>query len=101
MAPICRQWYRPEACLRLAPRVGGAEAARNMLLRLAFDVKRELLVELPFDTVRKRERAHTENDVAESHAPHASFMTRPIAVDMRSHSRASTVSCRRPAAVRR
>ena len=30
---------------------------------------------------------------------HASFMTRPIAVDMRSHSSASTASCRRPAGV--
>ena len=44
-------------------------------------------------------------DVASGHGagviiPHqASFMTRPIAVDMRSHSRASTASCRRPDAV--
>ena len=34
--------------------------------------------------------------IAQIHWRHASFMTRPIAADIRSHSRASTASCRRP-----
>ena len=67
-----------------------------MLLRLALDVERELLVELAFDAVRSHQRANPQEQIAEIHAAHASFITRPMAVDMRSHSPASTASCRRP-----
>ena len=53
---------------------------------------------LAFDAARRRQRTQAQDQVAECHA---SFMTRPMAVDMRSHSLASTASCRRPAGVSR
>ena len=37
-----------------------------------------------------------EFQIAEIHDCYASFITRPIAVDIRSHSLASIASCRRP-----
>ena len=56
-----------------------------MLLCLAFDVERELFVELAFDAARRDQRAHAQMQIAEIHRQ-ASFITRPMAVDMRSHS---------------
>ncbi len=47
------------------------------------------------------QRAHAEFQVAKIHEGYASFITRAIAVDIRSHSLASMASCLRPDAVRR
>ena len=76
-----------------------AHASGDELLRLAFEMEGQLVVELAFDAARREQRTHAQAPVAEAHRVYASFMTRPIAVDMRSHSRASTASCRRPDAV--
>ncbi len=79
----------------------GAQARGDVLLRLALDMERELLVELAFDAAGRHQRANAQEQVAEVHHVHASFITRPMAVDMRSHSLASTASCRRPDGVSR
>ena len=100
-ALICRQRHRAEARHCFASGLGRAQAACDVLLRLAFDMKDELLVELPLDAARKRQRAKTQQEVTESHAPHASFTTRPMAADMRSHALSSIASCRRPDEVSR
>ena len=76
---------------------------RDLFLRMRalaapWRVERELNDELAFGAPGREQRADTEPRVA---AGHASFITRPMAADMRSHSLASTASWRRPAAVRR
>jgi hypothetical protein len=52
-------------------------------------MERQFFVEFLFDTARGHERADAQEQIAERHA---SFITRPMAVDMRSHSLASTAS---------
>jgi hypothetical protein len=92
--------HRAEARDRPGASIDGAQTGGDVLLGLALDVERELLVELAFDTPGSGESAHAQEQIAEIHG-HASFITRPMAVDMRSHSPASTASCRRPAEVSR
>jgi hypothetical protein len=55
-------------------------------------VERELLVELVLDAVRRHQRPNPQEQVADTHEAQANFITRPMAVDMRSHSLASTAS---------
>ena len=87
------------ACARLA-RLGRGHALVDQLLRLALEVEGELVVQLLLDAAGPEQRAHPQFQVAEIHGVYASFMTRPIAFDIRSQSRASTASWRRPEAVR-
>jgi len=64
-------------------------------------VERELLVELPLDPARRDQRLDAQLQIVEGHGGYANFITRSMAVDMRSHSPASTASCRRPDGVSR
>ena len=93
---VGRQRHRTEACERLRPRLGRGHAFGDELLGLPFEMEGELVVELAFDAARREQRPGAQLPVAEAHRVYASFMTRPIAADIRSHSRASTASCRRP-----
>jgi hypothetical protein len=89
---------RAEAGARPDARLRGAQTVRDVLRGLALDVEGELFVELALHAPRRQQRAHAKAQVAEIHRQ-ASFITRPMAVVMRSHSLASTASCLRPAAV--
>ena len=91
--------HRAEARERPGASVDGAQTGGDVLLRLALDVERELLVELAFDAVREPPARESAGTGRGGSCRHASFITRPMAVDMRSHSLASTASCRRPAGV--
>ena len=93
------QRHRAEACERPGASVDGAQTGGDVLLRLALDVERELIVELALDALRSRPARESAGTGRGGSCAHASFITRPMAVDMRSHSLASTVSCRRPDAV--
>ena len=59
--------HRAEARERPGASVGGAQAVGDVLLRLALDVERELLVELTFDPARGNPRANPQQQVAEVH----------------------------------
>lgn len=72
-----------------------------MLLSFAFEMKGELLAQLAFDATWSDHRAQAKFQVANIHPRYASFITRPMALAMRSHSLASIASCRRPDAVSR
>ena len=80
----------------LRARDGGGQTAGDVLPCLPFEMKRELLAELAFDAARRDQRPDAQLQVTEIHA---SLITRSMAADIRSHSRASTASCRRPEAV--
>ena len=86
-----------EPCLRAHACLGGSHALVDQLGRLALDVEGELFVEFLLDAVWPEQRARPQLQVAEGHA---SFITRPMAFTIRSHSRASTASWRRPEVVR-
>ncbi len=76
--------HRAEARDRPGASVDGTQAGGDVLLCLAFDMERELLVELAFDAAAEpptRESAGTDRGDS---CGHASFITRPMAVDMRS-----------------
>ena len=60
-------------------------------MRVALDVERQFFVELALDTAASYERPNPQEQIGKRHY-YASFMTRPMAVDMRSHSPASTAS---------
>ena len=70
------QRHRAEARERPGASIDGAQTGGDVLLRLALDVERELLVELAFDAARSHQRANPQEQVAEVHAAHASFITR-------------------------
>ena len=96
------QRHRTEPLQRRRPRIGRAHALGDQLLRFALDVERELLVELALGAPWHHESAGAQHQVAEIHRGipgYASFMMRPMAADICSHSRASTASWRRPGAV--
>ena len=61
------QRHRAEARERPGASVGGAQTGGDVLLRLALDVERELLVELAFDAARSHQRANPQEQVAEVH----------------------------------
>ena len=67
--------HRAEARQRPGASVRGAQAVGDVLLRLAFDMERELLVELAFDPARSHQRANAQEQIAEIHDAHASFIT--------------------------
>ena len=87
------------ACAR--PRLGRVHPLIDQLLSLAFEMERQLLGELALDTARCEQRARAQLQSRKFIGGYASFMTRPIAADIRSHSRVSTASWRRPEAVSR
>ena len=93
--------HRSESHPRPSARLGGAQAAVDVPLRVAFEVEGELFVELPLHPARRDQRLDAQLQIVEGHGGYASFITRPMAVDIRSHSLVSIVSCRRPVAVRR
>ena len=62
------QRHRAEARDRLGASVDGAQTGGDVLLRLALDVERELLVELAFDALGSHQRANPQEQVAEVHA---------------------------------
>lgn len=78
-----------------------SQAAGDLLLRFMLDMKRKLLVELAFSAAWIEQRPKPKCQVANIHDGYASFITRPIAVDIRSHVSISTLSCRRPDGVSR
>ena len=91
---------------RLFLNLGMMDEAKQCLTLVADERPNELptrlgLFQLALDTASCEQCPSAQPPVPEIHGRHASFMTRPIAADMRSHSRASTASCRRPAAVSR
>jgi hypothetical protein len=88
-----------EARARPTAGVGRAQTGADVLLSLALEMKGDLVVELALDAAGRRQRANAQEEIADIHSAHASFITRPMAVDMRSHSPASTASCRRPGTV--
>src|SRR6185436_13230256 len=88
-AAIGGQRRRSKARLRALARVRRRDAFIDQLSDLVLDVERELLVELALDAVGPEQRTQPQFQVVE---PHASFITRPMALAMRSHSRASTAS---------
>ncbi len=98
-ALIGSQRHRSEARARPAASLDRPQSCGDVLLRLALDMKREFLVELALDAAGSQQRANAQEEIADVHRAHASFITRPMAVDMRSHSPASTASCRRPGTV--
>lgn len=71
-----------------------------MLARFHLEMERELVGELPFDAARRQQGANAQAKIAPGHGQ-AIFITRSMAVVMRSHALASTASCRRPEAVSR
>ena len=79
------------ACARRA-RLCRRHAFVDQLSGFALDVEGELLVELLLDAVGPEQRAQPAVSGREDSWRHASFITRPMAFDMRSHSRASTAS---------
>ncbi len=95
------QWHGAEARERPVASVDGADAVVDLLPGFALDMERKLLVQLAFHAARSEQRAKAKLEIAQIHRGYASFITRPIAVAMRSHSPASTASCRRPDAVSR
>ena len=88
-AAIGRQRRRSEARLRAFACLCRRHAFIDQLSGLALDVEGELLVELLLDAVGPEQRTYPQFQVVECHA---SFITRPMAFAMRSHSRASTAS---------
>ena len=56
--PVGDERHRTEARDRPGASVNAAQARGDMLLRLALDMERELLVELAFDPVRSHQRAN-------------------------------------------
>ncbi len=99
--PVVSQCHGAEARARPGASLIGAQAVGDELLRLALDMECKLLVEFAFDPPRGDQRANAELQIAEIHGSYASFITRPMAIDMRSHSLASIASCRRPDGVSR
>ena len=59
--------HRAETRERPRASVDGAQAGGDVLLRLALDMERELLVELAFDAARSHQRANPQEHVAELH----------------------------------
>ena len=91
--------HRAEACHRARPSLGGAQTVGDMLLCFALDVKREFLIQVALHAVWSQQRARPQFQTAEIHERYASFITRPMAAHIRSHSPVSTASCRRPEGV--
>jgi hypothetical protein len=60
--------HRAEARERPGASVNGAQTGGDVLLHLALDMERELLVELAVDAVRSNQRANPQEQVAEVHA---------------------------------
>ena len=83
------QGCRAETGLRACPRGGRRYALVDQLPGFALDVELEFVIEFLLDAARPEQRARPQLQVAESHA---SFITRPMAFAIRSHSRASTAS---------
>jgi len=90
-ALVRRERYRAEACARVLERLRGIDAGGHQLSRFTLDMKAKLVVELPLDGVGLEDGADAELETAQFH-DQASFMTRSIAADIRSHSLASTAS---------
>ncbi len=61
------KWHRAEARERPGAGVRGVQAVREVLLRLALDVERQLFVELAFDPARRHQRAHPQEQIAKNH----------------------------------
>ncbi len=99
-ALIGRERHGAKACPRLRAGLRSREAAFDERLRFAFQMEGELLVELPLHVAGGQQRSSAELQVPQIHRQ-ASFITRPIAAAIRSHSRHSMASCFRPDAVRR
>ena len=93
--------HRAETGHRARPGLGGADAVGDVLLCFALDVKRQLLVQVALHAAWSQQRARPQFQMAEIHERHASFITRPMAAHIRSHSPVSTASCRRPDGVSR
>ena len=87
---------RPCPCARLVH----AQTGRDVLARFHLEDGTRLVVELPFDAAWRQQGTQAETKIAPGHG-HAIFITRSMAVVMRSHSPASTASCRRPETVSR
>jgi hypothetical protein len=88
-AAIRRQRRRSEVRLRASASLCRRQAFIDQLSGLALDVEGELLVELLLDPAGPEQRPYSQFQIVECHA---SFITRPMAFAMRSHSRASTAS---------
>ena len=59
--------HRAEARQRPRAGIGGAQPRGDVLVRLALDVKRKLVVELAFDAARRNQGANPQDEVAEDH----------------------------------
>ena len=59
--------HRAEARQRPRAGIGRAQPRGDVLVRLALDVKRKLLVELTFDAARSNQGANPEDEVAKGH----------------------------------
>jgi len=90
-ALVRRERYRAEACARVLERLRGIDAGGHQLSRFTLDMKGKFVVELPLNGVGLEDGADAELETAQFH-DQASFMTRSIAADIRSHSLASTAS---------
>jgi hypothetical protein len=88
-AAIGGQRRRSEARLRAFACLRRRHAFIDQLSGFALDVEGELLLELLLDAVGPEQHTQPQFEVVERHA---SFITRPMALAMRSHSRASTAS---------
>jgi hypothetical protein len=99
-----RDFLHKRQITELAPRgrlrLRRAQSPRDVLLRLALDVEGQFLIELAFRATRREQRAHPQPNAPEIH-DYASFITRPMAALIRSHSLASIASWRRPEGVSR